>query len=119
MADKDKLSFNIELEEIDVELTEEGVTTKYVLRELKGSGRDKYLNNLAKKMKVDVHGNSSVRDFTGLQSGLICRCMFEANGESVTDEFVQGLPSRVQASLFAAIQKMNALDVDEDKSGND
>jgi hypothetical protein len=108
----------------------DGKTTIYVLRELTGEQRDKYLNGTLARAKTDAEGKvAGVRDLTGYQAALLCLAMRRVEGGEVVDgklvkgtvletEFpdpgmVQSWPSRVQSKLFKRAQKMSGINEEE------
>jgi hypothetical protein len=118
----DNLSFVLERRELPVTIDGEG----YVLRELDGRERDKYLNSLNARLKVTAGGGQSVKDFDGMQASLVAASLFKIVGserEPVTVDEVQGWPARVSATLFDAAKKLSGLggedETDEGDEGND
>lgn len=87
-----------------------GDTKGYVIREMMGTDRDKWLNTMATRMKVDNKGNSlGVREFDGLQSSLISRCLYNESGALVLIEVISRYPASVQKSLFSLCEELNSL----------
>lgn len=82
---------------------------KYVLREFNGAERDKYLNSVSSRMKIDPQGNSTIRSFDGLHANLIKRCLYDSDGQLVTEEVIQSFPARVQTALFEKAQEICGL----------
>lgn len=110
--------FSLELEEIPIKIKDKnGTTLEYSLRELDGFERDKYLNSLSDRIRIDVNGKpSGVKNFDGLQASLLSKCLWDAEGKLVPISVVQKWPARVQSSLFEQAQKLSGLD---DKSSQD
>jgi hypothetical protein len=130
-ANDDLLEFDLQIAEVPVKLNgKDGKTTIYVLRELTGEQRDKYLNGTLARAKTDAEGKvAGVRDLTGYQAALLCLAMRRVEGGEVVDgklvkgtvletEFpdpgmVQSWPSRVQGKLFKRAQKMSGINEEE------
>lgn len=117
----DDLNFDLILQELPVTLTNaDGVAEQYVLRELTGRGRDQYLNNLTGRLVTDAKGNSRMKDFTGLQSNLVGRCLFRKDGQAVTEAELVQWPARVLSKLFDKAKELSGLDDDaEEEAGNE
>ena len=105
------LSFDIELKEQIVELVNvDGSKKEYLLKEMDGSGRDKYMNQMQKNMVMKDGKPQGLKNFEGLYSELLTKTLFDKESSSfVSKEFIQGLPARVSAALFTAAQTLNAL----------
>lgn len=142
MADTDnshleEMSFTLERQEVPVKLKDPktGTVHNYVLVELDGNGRDKYLNNLGGRIRTKTDGSpAGVKNFDGLQSNLVARALFRIEGgteqedgtiiggtrESVSEATIQSWPSRVQSALFDRVKAISGLDDEADKkAGND
>jgi hypothetical protein len=93
---------------IPVEL--EGETPrKMELREMLASDRDKYLDGLSKRVRIDGAGKpAGVKDFDGMQAALITRCLYEGEKQVPMSE-IQTWPASVVGELFEACQKLNKL----------
>ena len=116
------LNFDLVLQELPVTLRDaQGQAVKYVLRELTGKGRDQYLNNLTGRLVTDAKGNSRMKDFTGLQTNLVGRCLYRAGDDSpVPEKELHDFPARVLTKLFDTAKEISGLDDEaEDAAGND
>jgi hypothetical protein len=105
------LSFDIELKEQPVELVNpDGTKKEYILKEMDGRGRDKYMNQLQSNMVMKDGKPQGLKDYEGMHSSLLVRTLFDKeSGKAASKEFIQGLPARVTAALFGASQTLNAL----------
>ncbi len=120
----------------ELDFAERPVTIKgeeYVLVELNGTGRDKYLNNVGGRLRVGPTGKpQGVKDFEGLQASLVSASLKKIEGgerKVVLLKTVQTWPAQVIEALHAAAKKLSALgdekgekkgDADEDDDqGND
>lgn len=83
----------------------------YVIRELLGKAKGKWMTKMGPRMKMDHRGQPvGVKNFEGLQASLICLCMFEkVSGTAVTEEIIENWPAKVQDKLFLACQKINGM----------
>ncbi len=120
--------FELEMDEFPIKLKskETGQWDEYVLVELDGKLRDKYLNNLGGRIRTGPQGSSTLRNFEGLQSNLITRCLWKivgADREAVDEPTIQSWPARVQTKLYDKCREMSGLtdekDNKEDDQGND
>ena len=106
------LELSLALRELPVVLVDKGGNKKkYVLRELNGERRDKYLNSAAKKMSFDAGGDmTGVTDYQGLQSSLVAMCLFDESGEPVTEQEIQSsFPCTTITALFSKAQELSGL----------
>ncbi len=108
----EELSFDLEVVQKPVKIrTPEGVVKNYVLKELNGTERDKFLNNMSARMRTDPSGKpTGLKTFDGLQSYLISRSLFDEEGKLVSEKEINSWPARVQAALFTEAQKLSGLD---------
>lgn len=119
------LRFNLSLDELDVELEdpETGDVVQYVLREMNGLARDKYLGFIGAKMNTSKDGDIKMTDYDGLQANLLSRCLFklvDGKREPVPFKLIQEFPARVQTALFNKAKEISGMDDDaEDTAGND
>lgn len=117
----ENLEFTLERQERPVTIDGD----EYVLVELDGRERDKYLNNLAPRMKTNAKGKpAGLKSFDGLQAWLIHLSLFKVEGDArkpVSVETIQTWPARVIKGIFDASKELSALDDDddEDEEGND
>ncbi len=108
----EKLVFELELKEIPVELTGvDGEAKPYKLKELSGKQRDRFLNDMGKRMTFKGGEASSITNFEGLQGGLLALCLHDDEGALVSLEKIQEFPANVLTRLFEAAQKLSGLDV--------
>jgi len=94
-----------------VVLEMDGANLELELREMNAAGRDRYLDLLSDRMRLDTDGKPcGVKKFGGLQADLLCLCLFKSDGKTITKEEVQKWPASIVTELFRAAQKLNALD---------
>jgi hypothetical protein len=90
---------------------ENGVVRPYVVREMMGNIRDQWLNTMAERMKLDKSGTPvGVKEFKGLQTSLICRCLYDQNGKLIPETTIANWPASAQKALFEMCQKLSGLD---------
>lgn len=121
-----KLEFTLDKAEVEVSLSDPktGTTGEYVLVEMDGRCRDKYLTNVSSRVDSGPDGKgTSVKNFEGLQSALLSLVLFEVVGSErkpVPEDTIQAWPARVQSALFDQARDMNGLgDKAEQEAGND
>lgn len=105
------LVFTLERKTQPVEIDGE----QYVLRELNGQERDKYLNGLGARL-VTVGDNQSIKNFDGLQASLLNLSLKKCAGDELQPVLVstiQNWPASVQKALFDVAQKLSGLDKEE------
>lgn len=110
------LKFKLTRKTLPVELEDEnGVTTKYTLRQMDGAQRDEFLNDQARRMEVvgtnpDGTQQTKISDFTGLHAKLLSLCLTEdATGKPPTLATIQSWPADVQQELYKEAKKLNGL----------
>lgn len=102
-----------------------GDVDEYELRELMGSDRDYYLNQVNKRTRLDKDGKSlGFSTFIDYQAELIHLGLYKkGTDERVSLDVIRRFPSRTQKALFEPLQKMSGLgqesDDDDDAAGND
>lgn len=108
-----EMSFTLSRREVKIKLQDPRTdrVTEYTLRELDGTERDKYLNNLASRMKVDKGGKpQGIKDFKDLQADLVSRSLVDGENTNVPIALIQRWPVHVQTELFKMAQKLSALE---------
>ena len=122
MSESKKLVFDLDFKKIPVGIGGED----YVLVELDGRERDKYLNTLTGRLKTGTDGKSQgVKNFEGLQSSLLSKSLkkiVDGMEVGVTEIIIQGWPARVQATLYDEARELSALGDEKkkkDADGND
>lgn len=103
MAD---LVFKTSLKEISVEIDGKD----YALKELDGVQRGKYLNKMGSRIKLGPDGKiSSFTDYSGLESTLLERCLYDSDNKLVPASVIETWPSSVLTSLFNVAQDLSGL----------
>lgn len=114
----DTLQFSLALKELPVVIDDE----PYVLVELDGRERDRYLGDLSKRVAPGANGAAnSVRNFDGLQASLVAvslRKIVHNDRVRVDIKVIQDWPASVIGALFKEAQILSALNVKTDE-GND
>jgi hypothetical protein len=84
-----------------------GTVRKYVMRELKGSERDRYSKLIASRAK-----GGTIGDTTNLMAELISRSLYDDANKNVAVALVAEWPSSTQISLFRIATKLSGLNQD-------
>ena len=110
----DVLRFDAVCKEIDVVLCDPSDKTEkdYKLKELIGRDRNKYLNKMKNRVKLDGKGQSlGIKTFDGFQADLLKISLFDPKTDDfVSEDFIEDLPSSTQMKLFNASQELSGLD---------
>ena len=109
------LKFTLEVKQIPVEIDGEA----YVLQELNGRERDKYLNDITARVKIGPDGKpAGMKNFDGMQGNLLVASLRKKEGSeliSVPFNTIQGWPAKMQSALFMEAQKLSGLDESQKK----
>lgn len=105
------LQFNLQRSVVPITIKEDGTDRQYELREMTAADRDRYLDRLGARVKVDEEGKPvGVKEFNGMQSDLLALCLWDCAAASyVKPETVQAWPSSVVSALYAEAQEMHRL----------
>lgn len=95
----------------------------YMLVELDGKDRDKYLNSVGARLRSEGK-TQSVKNFEGLQASLVTASLRKQASDGAFTELVpiatiQSWPARVVKTLFDAARELSALDDDDGDSEED
>lgn len=122
---KDELAteeiYDLVLEDIPVKVKgSDGVVRIFKMREADGTVRDAYMKDMMARMERGADGkpNGVMKSVDGMHAFLLSRTMYDEHGKPVTEQMIQGWPSRVQSALFLKSQLHSQLrdkDVDEAK----
>lgn len=89
---------------------EDGTITNLTIREMTGTLRDRWMNQMGKAVKIDPTGkNGKIQDHTGLYAGLIAACCYNEKGLQLAEGEVQSWPASQQELVFEICQEMNGL----------
>ena len=102
-------SFELKLKEVPVELSGE----KYIIRELTGKQRDKYLDTVAKRVSYVNGQQAGMTSLSGLQSSLLSMCLIDSEGNNVPENVIAEYPGSVQSKLFKVAQDLSGLNEGE------
>ena len=115
MGTSEPLNFVLEREERPVTIGGES----YVLIELDGKGRDRYLNNLGGRLRHGQDGKpGGVKNFEGLQAFLVAACLKKVDPDGRKDvsiDTIQSWPAKVVDGLFDAAKDMSALEEEKEE----
>jgi len=108
-----KKRFSKARKRIELELEDADHSIKdYVLIEMSGAVRDRWLAEQAAKVKIDPKTNkpTGIRDFDKSLAGLISKCLFLMPGEKpVSAEEIQTWSSSLQKELSDQCAELNGL----------
>lgn len=117
------LQFKLQTQVRPVEIEDDnGNVKKYELREISAAQRDRYMNSLTKRFRLDNTGKPcGIKDFEGLHASLISLCLYNEQGTLVTPQEVNAWPAHVTQTLYKAAESLNKLDAKDegDKEKND
>jgi len=82
----------------------------YTMTELNGTEREAYLNSIVGKFEVTSSGKSRVKNFTGLQSNFLAKCVRDDAGVLVPTKVIDKWPSGLQSELYKRGQRMSGMD---------
>jgi hypothetical protein len=104
-----RIAITTKVQPIELEIDENTVIT-YKIKEMTGKDRDDYFTESAAKTKLDKDGNpTEFKDFSGLYSTLLSRCVYDAAGKRVSAEEIDTWSASAQAALFAIAQELNGM----------
>lgn len=115
--------FDLALTSVPVKLKQADNSTKdYELRELDGQSRDKYMNLIAGKTRVNPNTGQpiGVKSFDGLQSGILCKALFDiAEDRYASEAEVNAFPNRVIDPLCDWVLEASGMNDKSGEPGND
>jgi len=107
-----ELVFETTLKEVPVTID----SKSYILRELDGRQKGKYLNKMGGRIVLDKEGNiKAFKDYAGLESTLLSLCIYDSDNKLVEalvmdgTEDKRGWPSSMLGELFDAAQELSGL----------
>jgi hypothetical protein len=103
-------SFELKLKEVTVKLD----GSDYIIRELTGKQRDKYLDTVAKRVQYVNGMQAGMTSLSGLQSSLLSMCMVDEDGKNVPESTIADFPGSVTSKLFKIAQDLSGLNENED-----
>lgn len=88
----------------------DGTFQIWTLKELTGPERDRYIDDMTKRMKMAPDGKSgAISTYVGVETNLLVKSLFGPDGQPVKQSFLQALPSSVQDALYNAAVELSAL----------
>lgn len=105
------IEFSLDLETTEVTIGGE----VYVVKELDGKSRDKYLTLLSKRVKR-TGDDASVSNFDGLQSSLLAMCLYQGD-ELIPEATIQAWPARAVTGLYEIAKDLSKLDEEDKEDG--
>lgn len=106
-------SFDLDFAEYKFRLKNKGVVEDYIMRELSGLERDRYLTEISGRFDMDGK-NTKVKNLVGVPEMLLSRCVYRIK-EDGTEELVkaneiQTWPSSVREKLHEKATELSGLD---------
>jgi hypothetical protein len=108
------MKFTTKTRSVPVEVEVDGVLTEYKLVEMTAATRDKYMDSVTGRMRLDAGGKPlGVVRFDGMQADLLVHTLQTKEGKAISKETIQAWPASTVSGLFAESQKLNLLSGDE------
>ncbi len=104
-----KLTKSRKSQPVDIE-QEDGTTKEYILREMSGKERDKWLNTNTNRFQIDRNTGVALgmKDHTDFQAGLISKCLYDGTTLVPLTE-ISSWPATALYALFEACQELNGM----------
>jgi len=117
-----ELKLSLNRKEVSVTLSDEnGAEKKWLLRELSGAERDKYLNKMTGRAIMKDGKPIGMKSFDGFQTDLLVLSLTDSStGDTISREEIEELPASTQQILFEKAQELSGLDLgpeDIEKNG--
>lgn len=109
----DLLEFELDRRERPVKINNED----YILVELDGRQRDKYMASIGRRSKTGADGKTELKNYDGMQADLIAESLYKIVGDErqpVAVAVIQSWPSRISSKLFDVASVLSGL-VEEKK----
>jgi hypothetical protein len=115
--EKKEIVLDGDQEEMEVVLTfKNGERRTFTIRELTGTEYGKYRTSVRNRIAVNDAGMpTSIKDFKGLESSLICLCLYE-NGKRVAQSVIDEWGAKTLQQLFELCHKVNGMDEKSEKA---
>ena len=105
------MDLDIDIPEVPVRFrSKDGTIQNLKLKGLSGKERDKFLNAGRNNVKVVQGQPVGLLNYTGFQSRLLCKTLYDENDELVSMEKIEEFPSGVQTKLYIRSCKLSGLD---------
>ena len=109
------LVFVTTLKEVPVEIDGKS----HILRELDGHQKGKYLNAMGGRITLNSKGEvASFKDYSGLESVLLSKCLYGEDGVLVATTVMDGWPSTMLSKLYNTAQELSGL-TEESREGQE
>lgn len=104
------MKLTITTKTIPVTLENNGKSEEYELREMDAATRDKYMDSLSSRMRLDKDGKpAGITRFEGMQADLLAYTLRKKDGTGVAKSVIQSWPGSTVSALFEEAQKLNLL----------
>lgn len=92
-------------------IAENGLETKYMMRELDGPGRDKWLSMMNNKLKLGPDGKTQIMtNPEGVERKLLSWSLFDSENKNVDEKVISTWPAMVIEALFLKALRLSGLD---------
>lgn len=108
-----KLSLRLKSEAIAIEVSE-GIEKIFTLKELTGTQRDTYLEDIRNRVTLDDAGKvKGFKSLRGMQTLLISLTLTDENRQPITAKILDEWPASVLTALFEASQALSGLETEK------
>ena len=106
-----KMKFTTTSKTVPIQLeNKQGAIAEYELRQTDAATRDKYMDSLMPRMRMDKDGKpAGVSRFDGMQADLLTHTLWNKDGLAVRKDVIQSWPASTVSALFQEAQKLNLL----------
>lgn len=109
-----KIAVSVKSQKVELEFGEDSVAV-YEVREMTGKARDDYFGHAATKTRTGADGKPEIKDYSGLYSSLLSKCMYDAAGKPVPADVIDGWSASAQTALFEVARDLNGMKDDPEK----
>jgi hypothetical protein len=105
-----RFSLSRKTETIELE-QENGTIRTVIVTELDGTSRDRFMTNMAGRMRVGPDGKpQGLKNFDGFQSQLLAMSLVDADtGKLIPEVEIRSWPGSLQTELFLIAQEISGL----------
>lgn len=102
--------FTLKLKSVPFILETQEGEMECTVTELVGEDRDNFLTKMATKYKIGADGKpGAIKDFTGFQSDLLCKCVYDNTRTLFPIAAIKRWPASLQSELFEIAQKLSGF----------
>jgi hypothetical protein len=114
------VNVSLKLEEVDVKLVDlDGTPRNWKLKELDGEQREKYLNDISRRI-TGTGKDARFNSYKGVYSSLLSMCLYDESDTLVKAGVIEKMPSKALEVLFERARTLSGLNKEgEDQAKND